>query len=66
MILFFASTLCYGQVKWETFIAEETGQAYKYTSRLLVPHGWLVFNFATGLEIPQTVFYPDENHEWIY
>ena len=36
------------------------------TCRLSVPHGWLVFHFAEGLEIPQAVFYPDENHEWVY
>jgi hypothetical protein len=36
------------------------------TCRLSVPHGWLVFNFAIeDIEIPQTLFYPDENHEWV-
>jgi hypothetical protein len=35
------------------------------TCRLSVPHGWLVFNFAVeDIEIPATLFYPDENHEW--
>lgn len=40
--------------------------AHVKTCRLSVPHGWLVFNFAVeDVEIPQTLFYPDENHEWI-
>lgn len=35
--------------------------------RLAVPHGWLVFNLATeDMEIPHTLFYPDENHEWTF
>lgn len=35
------------------------------TCRLSVPHGWLVFNFVNSdVEIPTTLFYPDENHEW--
>lgn len=40
--------------------------AHVKTCRLSVPHGWLIFNFATeDVEIPQTLFYPDENHEWV-
>lgn len=36
------------------------------TCRLSVPHGWLVFNLSTeDMEIPQSLFYPDEQHEWV-
>lgn len=37
------------------------------TCRLSVPHGWLIFNLAIAdVDIPQTLFYPDEKHEWVY
>ncbi|MDQ5884475.1 MAG: hypothetical protein QG556_815 [Pseudomonadota bacterium] len=35
--------------------------------RLSVPHGWLVYMMTTeDLDLPNTIFYPDENHEWSF
>ena len=50
------------QLPWENV----PGPLSKVVScRLSVPHGWLVYVMTTEeMELPNTFFYPDENHEW--
>ncbi len=36
------------------------------TCRLSVPHGWMIYHMTTEeMEIPTSIFYPDEQHEWV-
>jgi hypothetical protein len=52
------------QTPWE---AVPSPMAHFKTCRLSVPHGWLVFHYTTqDVESGQTLFYPDEHHEWAF
>ena len=66
LFLIFFPALCCAQfckTPWEEI---PSPTAHVKSCRLNVPHGWLIFNFAVeDVEIPQTIFYPDEHHEWV-
>lgn len=63
--LLFVSTISSAQYCKAPWQDVPSPSASVKTCRLSVPHGWLVFNFAVeDAEIPNTLFYPDENHEW--
>jgi hypothetical protein len=51
------------QAPWQ---AAPSPVSHVKSCRLSVPHGWLVFNLSNvDMEIPQSLFYPDEQHEWV-
>lgn len=64
--LLFFPALCFAkfcQTPWEDV---SSPVAHVKMCRMSVPHGWLVFSFAVeDMEIPHSLFYPDENHEWL-
>jgi hypothetical protein len=50
---------------WEEIKAPGSGLLYGYVYRMSVPHGWLVYTLMPGGAGGGTIFFPDENHEWV-